>query len=58
MSDDRGENVELASSQDDVSQLGGTLGPSPATHFASRFDGFTGIIAPVLTTILAFLVDD
>jgi general nucleoside transport system permease protein len=57
MSDDRaGENVELASSQDDVSQLQGTLGPSPATHFASRFDGFTGIIAPVLTTILAFLV--
>jgi len=56
MSDDRGENVELASSQDDVSQLGGTLGPAPSTQFASRFDGFTGIIAPVLTTILAFLV--
>jgi ABC-type uncharacterized transport system permease subunit len=50
------DNVELASSQDDVSQLEGTLGPAPSTHFASRFDGFTGIIAPVLTTILAFLV--
>jgi simple sugar transport system permease protein len=52
------DNVELASSQDDVAQapLEGGVAPPVSMTSASRFDGVSGIVAPVLTTILAFLV--
>jgi simple sugar transport system permease protein len=52
--DDR---VELASTQDEVEQppAPGTV-PTPQQHFASRFRGFAGIAAPIVTTIIAFLV--
>jgi general nucleoside transport system permease protein len=60
MSDDHrvDDNVELASSQDDVAQapLEGGVAPPVSMTVASRFDGVSGIVAPVLTTILAFLV--
>ena len=60
MSDDHrvDDNVELASSQDDVAQapLEGGVAPPVSMTVASRFDGVSGIIAPILTTILAFLV--
>jgi general nucleoside transport system permease protein len=51
-------DFELARSQDDVSQapLEGGVPPSPSMTFASRVSGVSGIIAPVLTTVLAFLV--
>jgi ABC-type uncharacterized transport system permease subunit len=60
MSDDHrvDDNVELASSQDDVAQapLEGGVAPPVSMTVASRFGGVSGIIAPILTTILAFLV--
>jgi simple sugar transport system permease protein len=66
MSDDQGHEakrvddaVELAQSQDDVAQAPLEPGavPPPSMHFASRFSGgLSGIVAPLLTTILAFLM--
>jgi general nucleoside transport system permease protein len=52
--DDR---VELASTQDEVAQppTPGTV-PTPQQHFASRFRGLAGVAAPVVTTIVAFLI--
>ena len=52
------ESVELPKSQDDVPQapLEPGVVPPPSMHFASRFDGLSGIIAPLLTTLLAFLM--
>ena len=63
MSDDDGEkrvdeDVELPKSQDDVAQapLEPGVVPSPSMHFASRFDGLSGIVAPLITTLIAFLM--
>jgi general nucleoside transport system permease protein len=66
MSDDRrgddahrvDEDVELAKSQDEVAQAPLEPGavPPPSAHFASRFDGLSGIVAPLLTTLIAFLM--
>ncbi|HXK15699.1 MAG TPA: ABC transporter permease [Gaiellaceae bacterium] len=61
MSDDEkraSDDVELAKSQDDVEQAPLEPGavPPPSIHFASRFDGLSGIIAPLITTLLAFLM--
>jgi simple sugar transport system permease protein len=52
------ESVELAKSQDDVAQAPLEPGavPPPSMHFASRFDGLSGIVAPLITTIIAFLM--
>ena len=62
MSEDRGsgntdDRVELATTQDEVAQppTPGTA-PTPQQHFASRFGGFSGVIYPLITTILAFLM--
>jgi ABC-type uncharacterized transport system permease subunit len=54
VTDDR---VELAGSQDEVEQspAPGRV-PTPQQHFRSRFRGLSGVIAPVLTTIIAFLM--
>jgi ABC-type uncharacterized transport system permease subunit len=53
-----GEHVELPKSQDEVPQAPLEPGavPPPSMHFASRFDGLSGIIAPLVTTLLAFLM--
>jgi len=61
MSDDEkrvDESVELPKSQDEVPQAPLEPGviPPPSMHFASRFDGLSGIIAPLLTTLIAFLM--
>ena len=63
MSDDDGEkrgdeDVELPKSQDDVAQapLEPGVVPPPSMHFASRFDGLSGIVAPLITTLIAFLM--
>jgi simple sugar transport system permease protein len=63
MSDDDGEervdeDVELPRSQDDVAQapLEPGVVPPPSMHFASRFDGLSGIVAPLITTLIAFLM--
>src|SRR5262245_31522757 len=60
MSDERrvSTDFELARSQDDVAQapLEGGVPPSPSMTFASRVTGVSGFIAPLLTTVLAFLV--
>jgi len=61
MSDDEkrvSDDVELAKSQDEVTQAPLEPGaiPPPSMHFASRFDGLSGIIAPLITTLLAFLM--
>ena len=63
MSDDDGEkrvdeDVELPKSQDDVAQAPLEPGviPPPSMHFASRFDGLSGIVAPLITTLIAFLM--
>jgi general nucleoside transport system permease protein len=50
------DSVELATSQDDVPQQGPGVVPTPQQHFASRFGGLRGAIAPLITTILAFLM--
>jgi simple sugar transport system permease protein len=52
--DDR---TELPGSQDDVPQppTPGAV-PTPQQHFASRFGGLKGAIAPVITTLIAFLM--
>jgi simple sugar transport system permease protein len=52
------EHVELAKSQDEVAQAPLEPGavPPPSMHFASRFDGLSGIVAPLLTTLIAFLM--
>jgi ABC-type uncharacterized transport system permease subunit len=52
------ESVELAKSQDEVAQAPLEPGavPPPSMHFASRFDGLSGIVAPLVTTIIAFLM--
>ncbi|MDX6408901.1 MAG: hypothetical protein QOE13_1972, partial [Gaiellaceae bacterium] len=52
------ERVELPKSQDEVPQAPLEPGviPPPSMHFASRFDGLSGIIAPLLTTLIAFLM--
>ena len=62
MTEDRGsgnvdDRVELATTQDDVAQppTPGDV-PTPQQHFASRFGGFSGVIAPLITTIIAFLM--
>jgi simple sugar transport system permease protein len=62
MSDDRGtgnvdDRVELATTQDEVEQppTPGDV-PTPQQHFASRFGGVSGVIAPLITTIIAFLM--
>src|SRR6195256_1606158 len=51
------EDVELAQPEDDALLVPaeGDV-PSPSMHFASRFDGLSGIIAPLLTVVLAFLM--
>jgi ABC-type uncharacterized transport system permease subunit len=61
MSDDEkrvDESVELAKSQDEVAQAPLEPGaiPPPSMHFASRFDGLSGIVAPLITTLIAFLM--
>jgi ABC-type uncharacterized transport system permease subunit len=62
MSDDEGnrvdDDVELPKSQDDVTQAPLEPGviPPPSMHFASRFDGLSGIVAPLITTLIAFLM--
>jgi ABC-type uncharacterized transport system permease subunit len=52
------ESVELAKAQDEIAQAPLEPGavPPPSMHFASRFDGLSGIVAPLLTTIIAFLM--
>jgi general nucleoside transport system permease protein len=61
MSDDEkraDERVELAGSQDEVAQAPLEPGviPPPSMHFASRFGGVSGIVAPLITTLIAFLM--
>jgi simple sugar transport system permease protein len=61
MSDDEkrvSDDVELAKSQDEVMQAPLEPGavPPPSMHFASRFDGLSGIIAPLITVFIAFLM--
>jgi general nucleoside transport system permease protein len=52
------DSVEFAASQDEVAQepLEPGVIPPPSMHFASRFDGLSGAIAPLITTIIAFLM--
>jgi general nucleoside transport system permease protein len=52
------ESVELATSEEEVLEPPFEPGviPPPSMHFASRFGGLSGIIAPLLTTIIAFLM--
>ncbi|MDX6427462.1 MAG: ral nucleoside transport system permease protein [Gaiellaceae bacterium] len=52
------DSIELAKSQDEVAQAPLEPGavPPPSMHFASRFDGLSGIVAPLITTIIAFLM--
>jgi ABC-type uncharacterized transport system permease subunit len=52
------EDVELPRSQDDVTQAPLEPGviPPPSMHFASRFDGLSGVVAPLITTLIAFLM--
>ena len=61
MSDDEkrvSDDVELAATQDEIEQAPLEPGaiPPPSMHFASRFGGLSGAIAPLLTTILAFFM--
>jgi simple sugar transport system permease protein len=52
------DSVELPKTQDEVTQAPLEPGavPPPSMHFASRFDGLSGIVAPLITTIIAFLM--
>jgi simple sugar transport system permease protein len=52
-----GDRRELPPTQDEVPQppASGTI-PTPQQHYASRFGGLSGVIAPVVTTIIAFLM--
>ncbi|NUR75271.1 MAG: ABC transporter permease [Thermoleophilia bacterium] len=61
MSDDErraDELIELAITQDEVEQapLQPGVPPPPSMHFASRFGGVSGVIAPLITTLIAFLM--
>ena len=49
--------TELAGSQDEVPQAPapGRV-PTPQSHFASRFGGLKGAIAPLITTLIAFMM--
>jgi general nucleoside transport system permease protein len=49
--------IELATTQDEVEQppTPGTT-PTPQARFPSRFGGLSGVLAPVITTIIAFLM--
>ena len=44
--------------QEVTSEEAGPTGtePSPQQHFRSRFGGLSGTIAPVITTVIAFLM--
>jgi simple sugar transport system permease protein len=51
------ELAELAVTQDEVAQPPAPgLTPTPQQHFASRFGGFSGVLAPVITTVIAFFM--
>jgi simple sugar transport system permease protein len=49
--------VELAGTQDEVPQppAPGTV-PTPQQHFASRFGGLSGAVAPLITVVIAFFM--
>jgi simple sugar transport system permease protein len=51
------EEVELPLTQDEVAQAP-TPGdvPTPQSHFASRFGGVSGVIAPLITVVIAFFM--
>src|SRR5580765_1152698 len=51
------EDIKLVQAEGDTEEeLPGGEIPSPSMHFASRFDGLSGIIAPLITTLIAFLM--
>jgi general nucleoside transport system permease protein len=51
------EDIDLVHAEGDTEEeLPGGEIPSPSMHFASRFDGLSGIIAPLITTLIAFLM--
>jgi simple sugar transport system permease protein len=51
------EDIELVQAEGDTEQgLPGGEIPPPSMHFASRFGGFSGIIAPLITVLIAFLM--
>jgi len=51
------EDIELVQAEGDTEQgLPGGEIPPPSMHFASRFGGFAGIIAPLITVLIAFLM--
>ncbi len=51
------EDLELVQAEGDTEQgLPGGEIPPPSMHFASRFGGFSGIIAPLITVLIAFLM--
>jgi general nucleoside transport system permease protein len=51
------DEVELATTQDEVAQppSPGDV-PTPQQHFASRFGGLSGAIAPLVTVVIAFFM--
>ena len=50
-------DVELAATQDEVAQAPTPgLVPTPQSHFASRFGGFSGAVAPLITVVIAFFM--
>jgi general nucleoside transport system permease protein len=51
------EDIELVQAEGDTEQgLPGGEIPPPSMHFASRFGGLSGIIAPLITVLIAFLM--
>jgi simple sugar transport system permease protein len=61
MSDDEDlrapEDIELVQAEGDTEQgLPSGEIPPPSMHFASRFGGFSAIIAPLITVLIAFLM--
>jgi ABC-type uncharacterized transport system permease subunit len=51
------EDIELEEAEGDTENaLPAGEVPSPSMHFAARFDGLSGIVAPLITTLLAFLM--